>query len=332
MDTGDVGVQHRRHRPSVRRVSGLTGLCLELRVLLLGGAQVVLDTVEPVLKLPFLRAEVVDDPRNRLPVFLCLFEFELEILYLCLYRRNLLAGGRERRLGLLFLVLAATGLVDEAVLLALELVFLRLRALQVGLSGLELVLYLLELLADLVDAGLDSCQPGLPFLDIRRHRGLLDLCLPDLGLQFVHGLLFAVERHECLPALGLGVLDSLALALDLALQPGDVTLYLLYLPLESELFVLALALYLGAERLEFLLDLHHRGLALVESRLPVGQPRLRVVDIGRNFGELRAAVLEFGRPAVTLVSLSFLAQLLILERRLALVGELFQPRLLLLDP
>jgi len=93
----------------------------------------------------------------------------------------------------------------------------------------------------------------------------------DVALQVVDRLPFAIDLDECLATGVLGVPRLFLGGLDLVLEPGDVALDLLYLPLDGELFVLALAFDLLVQRFEFVFEADDGPLALVEFLLEFGE-------------------------------------------------------------
>jgi len=83
--------------------------------------------------------------------------------------------------------------------------------------------------------------------------------------------LLAIDLDECLATGVLGVPRLFLGGLDLVLEPGDVAPDLLYLPLDGELFVLALAFDLLVQRFEFVFEADDGPLALVEFLLEFGE-------------------------------------------------------------
>jgi hypothetical protein len=331
VDALDRRVADGRDRPAEGAVPALVGPGFELGVLRLGGFEVRLDAFEVRAALSFLRLQVLDDP---LDLFLVLFG----LLLLSLKVGDPLGQFLDPRFrvlqvlaGRLQLCRAATGLVQQAIFLPLEVVAFGLGLFQGRFGRLQIGPQVVVGRVDRVDLGLDGLDLRRQVLFLAGERGLLDFQLPNLGLQVVDLLLLAVDLDEGLAAGLGGLLDALFCALDPVLQAGDLAADLLHLPLERELFLLAGPLDLGLQVLQVLGESGDSLLALGECLLAVRELGLPVLDVSPRGREFLAALFEFGQVAIGLVLLFLLAEALVLQGGLPLLGELVEALFFLLD-
>jgi len=244
----------------------------------------------------------------------------------------LLARLVEFGLGLVLLGRAPPRRVEQPVLFALFLVLF-------ALFGFERLALLREIGLQLVvggvgrlDFALDLGEVVLQILDLGRDRGFLDFHFPDVAFELVDGLLLAVDVDERLAALVLCVLDALLGGPDRVLQPTDLAFDLLDLALDRELFVLALPLDLGVAVVEVAFESGHSSLALVEFAPEFCDLLLAFVDRLAGVGERLAFFLQLGGLPVALVLFLLITEILVFERGLAFVLQLFEPLFFLLHP